>query len=231
MKNLSGNSESALCEPIKGFSLQTKHVSQLSKKSNSTQKLHYSSTSTENTRQLYARIRAKPRPMMAAIFLLLIILLSNISHSAPQIKILQSPLSNKIEQPTITAIFKDQNGFLWIGTQHGLYKFDGVKILKFSSDLPGKTWIPVSYIMQISEDSIGRIIVATLGGGLLAWNFFSDMVFGIMFAAVGGIIQKTMLPGPALKRGYSAMIFHRHRPLLVCQKNLKRFSGTQRSQR
>jgi ligand-binding sensor domain-containing protein/two-component sensor histidine kinase len=174
MKNLSGNSESVLCEPIKGFSLQKKHVSQLSKKSNSTQKLHYSSTSTENSRQLYARIRVKPRPIMSAIFSLLIILLSNISHSAPQIKILQSPLSNKIEQPTITAIFKDQNGFLWIGTQHGLYKFDGVKILRFSSDLPGKTWIPVSYVMQISEDSIGRIIVATLGGGLLAWNFFSE---------------------------------------------------------
>jgi ligand-binding sensor domain-containing protein len=111
---------------------------------------------------------------MAMAFAIILMVFSNKIHAAPQIKILQSPLSSKIEQPTITAVFRDRNGFLWIGTQHGLYKFDGAKMSKFSSDLAGKMWIPASYIMQISDDSKGRIIVATFGGGLLVWNFLTE---------------------------------------------------------
>ena len=93
--------------------------------------------------------------------------------SSPQARILTSPLSNKIQQPTITAVLRDGQGLLWIGTQHGIYRFDGSNLAKFGSDQSGRNWIPASYIKRIVETKEGRIFVATFGGGLLTWN--SDM--------------------------------------------------------
>jgi ligand-binding sensor domain-containing protein/two-component sensor histidine kinase len=107
---------------------------------------------------------------LAVILSLFVIVQSNQALAIPQVKISSSSLSNKIAQPTITAVFKDHNGFLWIGTQHGLYQFDGVKLSKYGSDVSSSKWIPVSYIQRISEDSNGRLIVATFGGGILAWD-------------------------------------------------------------
>lgn len=90
--------------------------------------------------------------------------------SAPQVRVAISPLSNKIQQPTITAVLRDREGLLWIGTQHGIYRFDGANRTKFGSDQTGKNWIPASYIKRIVETKDGRIFVATFGGGLLKWN-------------------------------------------------------------
>ncbi|MEH6585279.1 MAG: triple tyrosine motif-containing protein [Halioglobus sp.] len=70
-------------------------------------------------------------------------------------------------QPTITRIFKDSTGFLWIGTQHGLYRFDGTDVRKFDSSKKGKNYISHSDIRGISETISGDLLVATFGGGLL----------------------------------------------------------------
>lgn len=85
-----------------------------------------------------------------------------------------SKLSGLIAHPIIAAIHRDRSGFLWIGTQEGLYKFDGANFTLFNSYQTNKNWIPASDIRGISEDSEGNIIVATYGGGLLTWDFASE---------------------------------------------------------
>jgi ligand-binding sensor domain-containing protein/two-component sensor histidine kinase len=87
--------------------------------------------------------------------------------------IAKSSISRQIEQPTITAILRDGNGFLWIGTQHGLYRFDGNKLTEFDSEQKGKNWIPASDIRAIAQDMYGDLVVATFGGGLLRWDSVS----------------------------------------------------------
>ena len=104
------------------------------------------------------------------IFLILLgltFLASSRVSSSPQIQISTSPLSRKIQQPTITAILRDQQSFLWIGTQQGLYRFDGVSPTKFSSESEGNSWIPSSNIRRIVEDANGRIFVVSSNGGLI----------------------------------------------------------------
>jgi ligand-binding sensor domain-containing protein len=81
----------------------------------------------------------------------------------------ESPLSRHITQPTITSIHSDNRGFLWIGTQHGLYRFDGADYVFFDSDINNRNWIPASDIREISEFR-GSVLVATFGGGLLLWD-------------------------------------------------------------
>jgi ligand-binding sensor domain-containing protein/two-component sensor histidine kinase len=85
-------------------------------------------------------------------------------------QITPSPLSSHISQPTITRIHRDSIGFMWIGTQQGLYRFDGSNVTKFDSTPETKNFIPNSDIRGISENTDGEIIVATFGGGLLKFD-------------------------------------------------------------
>ena len=103
--------------------------------------------------------------------LLSVMVCANQAHAAMQVRIAESPISRQIHQPTITAIFSDRDGFLWIGTQHGLYKFDGANVTEFSSNRTGHQNIAATDIKGIIADSTGRITIAAFGGGILEWNY------------------------------------------------------------
>lgn len=75
-----------------------------------------------------------------------------------------------LQNSVITAMHIDETGFLWIGTQKGLYKYDGNRLITFSSRQRGLNKIASSDITSIGQDIDGNIVVATYGGGLLHWD-------------------------------------------------------------
>jgi len=81
-----------------------------------------------------------------------------------------SPISPHIDQPVVVAIYRDSSSLLWIGTQEGLYRFDGTNVTAFNSDDRNTNWIPASDIRAISETEHHDILVATHGGGLIQWD-------------------------------------------------------------
>ena len=91
-----------------------------------------------------------------------------------QLRITKSPLSRLIRQPIITAIHKEHDGPLWVGTQNGLYRFDGAKVTRFSSEHRDATRLPASDITGIGESHQGSVLVSTQRGGLLKWNRLSQ---------------------------------------------------------
>ena len=64
---------------------------------------------------------------------------------------------------------QDSRGFIWIGTENGLNRYDGHQFRKFFNDPSDSRSLSNNYVTDIIEDSKGRIWVATWGGGL---NFF-----------------------------------------------------------
>jgi len=64
---------------------------------------------------------------------------------------------------------QDSRGFIWIGTENGLNRYDGHQFRKFFNDPSDSRSLSNNYVTHILEDSKGRIWVATWGGGL---NFF-----------------------------------------------------------
>lgn len=75
----------------------------------------------------------------------------------------------------VYCIFEDSRGCLWLGT-----KTDGLHRLKptknggfidfcFNTDCNKASALNCNYVYSVAEDSHGRIIVGTYGGGLNVW--------------------------------------------------------------
>ena len=75
-------------------------------------------------------------------------------------------ISKLLTQQTVTQVFQDSQGLLWILTQEGLNKYNGFELenVRYSQAEPMS--ISSNSVTRITEDASGRIWIATLGGGL-----------------------------------------------------------------
>ncbi|MGL5316104.1 MAG: ligand-binding sensor domain-containing protein [Peptostreptococcaceae bacterium] len=73
-------------------------------------------------------------------------------------------IDDGLAQGTVEVLFQDSNGYIWIGTNDGLNRYDGYnfKTYKYSED--GQTSIANNYILSIKEDKDKNIWVATING-------------------------------------------------------------------
>lgn len=63
-------------------------------------------------------------------------------------------------------ILQDREGFVWIGTEDGLVRFDGSSMRPFRKEHGNKASLSDNYIASLAEDAAGNIWVGTMGGGL-----------------------------------------------------------------
>ncbi|ANM30663.1 hypothetical protein ABI59_15420 [Acidobacteria bacterium Mor1] len=73
-------------------------------------------------------------------------------------------LGLELSQNSVQAMLQDHQGFLWIGTQDGLNRYDGYDLEVFPSRGEDPTTLPHGYVETMLEDSQRRLWVATIGG-------------------------------------------------------------------
>ena len=85
-----------------------------------------------------------------------------------------------------TSMSQDGNGFLWIGTQNGLARWDGYsfRIYKPEANVPGT--LPATYITTLHTDPQGRLWIGTRAGGLARYDSRQDN-FVLYPAGPGGL--------------------------------------------
>jgi signal transduction histidine kinase/streptogramin lyase len=71
-----------------------------------------------------------------------------------------------LSQNAAQAIFQDSRGFLWIGTQDGLNRYDGYSFTVFKHDPEDPGSISHDNILSIAEDQAGFLWIGTWGGGV-----------------------------------------------------------------
>jgi PAS domain S-box-containing protein len=64
------------------------------------------------------------------------------------------------------AMLQDSQGYLWIGSQDGLNRYDGYSITQFKHDPDNPNSLGFNSIASLYEDSNGSLWVGTWGGGL-----------------------------------------------------------------
>lgn len=79
-------------------------------------------------------------------------------------------LNEGVSQSTISDIHQDSDGFIWIGTEEGLNRFDGYQFKVFRRNSEDSTSLSSNYILSIFEDNNSRLWIGTYGGGLNLFN-------------------------------------------------------------
>jgi diguanylate cyclase (GGDEF)-like protein len=69
-----------------------------------------------------------------------------------------------------TALAQDRQGFLWIGTQAGLVRFDGSRFEVFRSNPDDPATLGGSYVRSLLAARDGRLWVGTFSGGLSVYD-------------------------------------------------------------
>ncbi|WP_165390849.1 ligand-binding sensor domain-containing diguanylate cyclase [Pseudoduganella lutea] len=73
-----------------------------------------------------------------------------------------------------TALAQDRQGFIWLGTQTGLMRWDGFQFRRYQA-APGKSGsLPDSYILSLHVDSTGRLWIGTNSGGIARYDAAQD---------------------------------------------------------
>ncbi len=77
---------------------------------------------------------------------------------------------NGLSQSNANAIIKDYKGFLWIGTDEGLNRFDGYEFKTFNNDPNDSTSLKDDKVWVLFEDSQQQLWIGTNIGGLNLYN-------------------------------------------------------------
>jgi two-component system, sensor histidine kinase ChiS len=73
---------------------------------------------------------------------------------------------NGLSQNSIYCIIQDKKGFLWIGTEDGLNRYDGYQFKIFRNNKSDPNSLSYNYVRSIFEDFDGNLWIGTNGGGL-----------------------------------------------------------------
>lgn len=89
-----------------------------------------------------------------------------------------------------TALIQDRTGFLWLGTQSGLVRWDGYQFRRYAADAAVPGSLPDSFVLALHVDERGRLWIGTSAGGLAHYDSSRDnfvRVSGVRVAAVTSI--------------------------------------------
>ncbi|WP_432381519.1 ligand-binding sensor domain-containing protein [Duganella sp. P38] len=101
---------------------------------------------------------------MRAVFFFLSMLFS-VAHAAPlTLRFQHLGVEQGLTQESVTSLQQDKHGYMWIGTQAGLNRFDGYRITTFKNDPANPRSLQDNYIQTIYEDGSGQLWVGSKGG-------------------------------------------------------------------
>ena len=94
-----------------------------------------------------------------------------------------------LPHPALTALAQDRQGFIWIGTQGGLARWDGYRFHAWRADIADAGALPDDYIQTLHVDPAGRLWVGTGGGGLARYDSARDRFMRMKLGLAKGRIN------------------------------------------
>ena len=79
-------------------------------------------------------------------------------------------VDNGLANSALTALAQDRDGFIWIGSQSGLMRFDGYRFRTYQHDPQDAGSIPSNFVQSLFVDAAGNLWVGTANAGLTRYE-------------------------------------------------------------
>ncbi len=92
------------------------------------------------------------------------VLLSSLTAFSQQFFFTNYPIEKGLSQSVVNCLFQDSRGYIWVGTQNGLNRFDGYNFVIYSYNPDDSSSLSNSWVYSIDEDRDGNLWIGTKGG-------------------------------------------------------------------
>lgn len=93
------------------------------------------------------------------------------SAQPPNLYFKKITVQNGLSNNKVNCVIQDKRGFIWIGTDDGLNRYDGNNFLIFRSQPERKEGLSGNIITALLEDANGILWIATADGGLTRYDY------------------------------------------------------------
>ena len=111
---------------------------------------------------------------MKRLTVLAILLLSHLPATAQSLRFRHLTIDDGLSQDIVTSIVQDERGFMWIGTEDGLNRYDGVSVKVYKHDPRDSNSLASNFINRLFADHRGHLWVST-GSGLDLLDITADV--------------------------------------------------------
>ena len=107
----------------------------------------------------------------SALFFIFLIIAQFAIAQAPSLYFNRITTQNGLSHNKVNCVLQDQRGFIWMGTDDGLNRYDGRRFVVFRHEPGNKASISGNIITDIVEDEKGVLWIATSDGGLSKYDY------------------------------------------------------------
>ena len=119
---------------------------------------------------LWQRQMITVRKVIIPFLLAIVVSLFQASVAARNVQFERINTEHGLSQAAITAMVQDQNGYIWIGTQEGLNRYDGYEFKTFEHDAGDANSISNDWVWSLTVDHKGQLWIGTNNGGLSRYD-------------------------------------------------------------
>jgi ligand-binding sensor domain-containing protein/signal transduction histidine kinase len=96
---------------------------------------------------------------------LLLLALCSPAQAAPlSLRFERLGVEQGLTQESVASVIQDRHGYMWLGTQAGLNRYDGYRVTTFKNDPASPLSLQDNYVQALYEDDAGRLWVGNKGG-------------------------------------------------------------------
>src|SRR6185295_11079305 len=116
------------------------------------------------------------RPVLLFIFMIIATGSALFSQSQSSFLVKKVTLKGLPPETGFNCMQQDDNGFMWLGSLSGLFRYDGWRLIRYLRDPADSNSLSHNYANSLCKDQNGNIWIGTFGGFMNVYDRFSGKI-------------------------------------------------------